>query len=422
MSKTEGEFSLEEQLEALEGDGKWDVLKTFKQTKSELTQKVVRRSDGEKSQAFVRKEFSEDSKQGTAYEQLWQEKWKGRVLKHCPKIQDWYEYGRTKVVILDFIEGETLEEYVRNNALTNLETKELFLKICEAVQELHSTFEQPLIHRDLKPTNIIVSEGDVKIIDFGIARFQRGGLTPDTTQFGTPAFAPPEQYGFGETSVESDVYALGMVFYFMFTKKLSKVPLRDNLTFSEEIPLEFQSILLKATAFDPQDRFSSVKELKEALTDLMRDLKLEKSENPSWLLTGGEESDTSVCSNAGVNTDTESGHSQRVNNILKTLKDKVGLVWNVFILAVWLLSIVSVIGIIVSPNGEATKHSLLYRIVSYVGVIGIPFTLWGFVLLDKTRLKEKFPILKTLTWKWLLLLALAGLIIMVAAALLSNVL
>ena len=378
------ELSLDEQLEALDDDCKWTVIETYKQTEHELTQKVVRATESDNiSDILIRKEFSPESKQGTAYEKVWEEQQKGRYLESCPQIVDYYEYAQNRVVILKYAEDETLERYIRGNNLTDAEVKQLFLKICDAVNELHTTFEQPLIHRDLKPTNIIVKDGTVSIIDLGIARFQRGGITPDTTQFGTPAFAPPEQYGFGETSVESDIYALGMVLYFMLTGKLSATPLRNNATFKDEIPVEFQSSLLKATSFDPKDRFHCVKNLKRSLL----------KRHPASLA--------------------KQLNKEKIRRVL-------GKAWNFLLLVSWLFTIIASIGCIVDPTAEQLTKTLEYRIVAYVGIIAIPFTIFYFVLLDKARLKEKFPKLECLTWKKLALLVLFAVLIMVGSAILTN--
>ena len=378
------EFSLDEQLAALDDDNVWEVLETFKQGENELTQKVVRKDDDRQlSEMFIRKEFSEKSKQGFAYEKVWEEQQKGRYLKHCPKIVDYYEYGCHRVVILEYVEGVTLERYVRDNNLTNEQIKQLFSKVCDAVYELHTTYEQPLIHRDLKPTNIIVKDGEVSIIDLGIARFQRGGITPDTTQFGTPAFAPPEQYGFGETSAESDIYALGMVLYFMLTKKLSNIPLRDNATFKDEIPAEFHEILLKATAFDPKERFHTVAQMKSSLLST-----------------------------------TSSAVTKRIN--MQKLRRVAGKIWNFCVVLTWIITTMAAIAAIIFPNEEQLSHTLAFRVVGYVGVVAIPFTLLYFVLLDKARLKEKFPKLRCLTWNRLFLLLLVGVIVMMFSAVLTN--
>ena len=377
------ELSLDEQMAAYDNDGQWEILEIFKQTEDELTQKVAKRDGGCSSDVFIRKEFSENSRQGFAYEKVWEEQQKGRFLKGCPKIVDYYEYGCQRVVILEYVEGETLERCVRNNSLTDEQIKQLFSKVCDAVYEMHTIYEQPLIHRDLKPTNIIVKNGEVSIIDLGIARFQRGGMTPDTTQFGTPAFAPPEQYGFGETSVESDVYALGMVLYFMLTGKLSNTTLRDNASFRDEIPVEFQNTLLKATSFDPKDRFHTVAQLKSSLL-----------------------------------SPTSSVLTERVNK--DNIRRVAGKIWNSLLVFAWFITIMAAVAAIIFPNDEQLTHTLAYRIVAYVGIIAVPFTIFYFVLLDKARLKEKFPKLRRLTWKKIVLLLLIAVVIMMLAAILTN--
>ena len=347
------DIPLEEQLQALDQDDEWTVLETFKKTETECTQKVARRVDGDEvSVPFIRKEFSPDSKQGEAYNFLWQEQWKGRFLSHCPKIEDYYEYAGTRVVILGFSPGVTLEEYIRENSLSNEQIRSIFADICEAVRELHETFETPLIHRDLKPTNIIINNDKVSIIDFGIARVRRGGLTPDTTQFGTPAFAPPEQYGFSETSVESDIYALGMVLYFMLTKKLSKMPLRDNPTFSQEIPPQFKDILLKATAFDPQDRYHSVRKLKEAVMSSSENLHAE-----------------------GLNID-EDVESIKDKASLSSIREKVRKVYNAVLFALAALIEFGVFGATFFPNVEGSAYTFAERLVGYVGCVGLPALMW----------------------------------------------
>ncbi len=378
------EMSLDDEIAAYDDDSQWEVIETFKQTSDESTQKVIKiTSDEAHPTQFIRKEFSEKSRQGTAYEKVWQEQQKGRFLKHCPRIVDYYEYGCRRVVILEYVEGETLEQYVRNDELTNGQIKHVFSDVCDAVSELHTTFEQPLIHRDLKPTNIIVKDGEVAIIDLGIARFQRGGITPDTTQFGTPAFAPPEQYGFGETSVESDIYALGMVLYFMLTKKLSSTPLCDNPAIKEEIPSEFHECLLKATSFDPKQRFHTVNAFKSSLNN-------------------------AKIKNFSIHLD-----KQKVRRIA-------GKIWNSIVIFFWLVTFFVAMSAIVNPTEEATTYTLANRIVSYIGVVVVPFTIFCFILLDKARLKERFSKLRCLTWKKLALLVLIAFIIMMVSAVLTN--
>lgn len=385
MSDVSSEPSLNEQLASFDNDNEWVVLETYKQKDGVVTQKVVKKSvDGKTLGPYVRKEFSAQSKQGSAYEKVWQEQLNGNELTHCPKIIDFYEYAQERIIILEFVDGITLEQYVKENELSAEQTSNLFSRICDAVEELHATFDQPLIHRDLKPTNIIVKDDDVFIIDLGIARFSKGDMTPDTTQFGTPSFAPPEQYGFGETSIESDIYALGMVLYFMLTKKLSNSTLRDNSTFETDVPAYFRTVLLKATSFDPQERFHSASELKSAL-DASPDADVVKTKKLS-----------------------------------DKLREKFGTIWNICVVAFWIVLMAGVVGGMVQPNAEFASHSPAYRSVGYIGITGVPLTIYCFVILEKSKLKEKFPILKKCNRKTLITLCFVAFFMMVVCAIIIN--
>ncbi len=385
MASISDSSSLDAQLHSFDADQEWIVLEELKHTDCESTQKVAKKDEeGNIIGPFIRKEFSYNSKQGQAYKKIWQEQQEGVFLKHCPKIIEYLEYACNRVVILEYIDGETLERHVKDNCLSEEQIKQLFLKICVAVDDLHTTFSRPLIHRDLKPTNIIVADEEVFIIDLSIARFKKGDLTPDTTQFGTPFFAPPEQYGYEETCVESDIYSLGMVLYFMLTKELSKVPLRDNASLDSKIPLEFKDVLLRSTSFDPKDRYQSVGELWSAVNYL------KNTKDVSF------------------------------RDSLGKVKRKFGTLWNVLIVAFWLLMTVGVFGAFLQPNDEMASRSFAYRTVGYIGIVAIPFTIFSFVALEKSRLKEKFAFFKKINSKTLFALSLIALFIMTISAIVVN--
>ena len=154
--------------------------------------------------------------------------------------------------------------------------------LCEAVGELHAGFAAagepgvPVIHRDLKPSNIIVSGvryaadagmifSSLVIIDLGIARVWRDGADADTVKFGTRSYAPPEQFGFGQTSVRSDIYALGALLFFCLTGDDPK-PGRDMREQCEAhgIPVPLADVICMAMALDPAKRFASAKALGHA--------------------------------------------------------------------------------------------------------------------------------------------------------------
>lgn len=118
-------------------------------------------------------------------------------------------------IIEDYIEGETLGTIVENNGAQPQELViEWAMQICEALEYLH-TRKPPIIYRDMKPTNVMLKpEGNVKIIDFGIAReYKERGLA-DTVSLGTRGYAAPEQFGGrGQTDARTDVYCLGVTMY-----------------------------------------------------------------------------------------------------------------------------------------------------------------------------------------------------------------
>lgn len=130
-------------------------------------------------------------------------------------------------------------------------------------------FAPPLIHRDLKPSNIVVSDGGLTIIDFGIARAFREGTGADTTHFGTRSYAPPEQFGYGQTDVRSDVYALGMLLYYLVTERDPDARVAMGGFAEPDVPPMLRPVLQRACAFDPAARFSSVRALKAAFLAAM---------------------------------------------------------------------------------------------------------------------------------------------------------
>lgn len=117
-------------------------------------------------------------------------------------------------------------------------------EICECLRPFH---KRNVVHRDIKPSNIILAKNyEVKLIDFGIARVTRPTEEPDTEFLGTKGYAPPEQYGFGQTDAKSDIYSLG-------------ITIRRML--GEDYHGRLTPVLQKCTALDPEGRYSSVDEL-----------------------------------------------------------------------------------------------------------------------------------------------------------------
>ena len=134
-----------------------------------------------------------------------------------PRIVDIIDNGVTIFVVMDYIEGESLDKIL---ASSGPQPEELVIgwakQLCDALSYLHSQ-KPPIIYRDMKPANVMLKpEGNIKIIDFGIAREYKEQKLADTTVLGTKGYAPPEQYS-RQTDVRSDIYALGMTMHHLLT-------------------------------------------------------------------------------------------------------------------------------------------------------------------------------------------------------------
>lgn len=134
-----------------------------------------------------------------------------------PRIVDIIETGQTIYIVMDYIEGDSLDKNLAEYGVPSEEKVIDWAKqICDALAYLHSQ-KPPIIYRDMKPANVMLKpEGNIKIIDFGIAREYKEQNLADTTVLGTKGYAPPEQYS-GQTDARSDIYALGMTMHHLLT-------------------------------------------------------------------------------------------------------------------------------------------------------------------------------------------------------------
>lgn len=190
-----------------------------------------------------------------------------KKLKHpgIPRIIDIFYENDNLYMVEDYIEGENLKECVkRKGNLTTEEICRIASEMGEIVEYLHS-FDPPIIHRDLKPSNIMITpEGGVVLIDFGISRVYKPGQESDTVYIGSRGYAAPEQfYGTGQSSIQTDIYALGAVIYFMLTGKAPSTalePLYDE-NYDKNVNVDIREIIKKAMKIKVEERYSSIKEM-----------------------------------------------------------------------------------------------------------------------------------------------------------------
>ncbi len=184
-------------------------------------------------------------------------------------VWDYFNQDDEWFLVMEYVPGETLRDVLKRvgGRLPLDQTLDYVSQLCAVLHYLHSQRE-PVVFRDLKPANIIVTpSGQLKLIDFGIARLFSLEKMADTSQFGTPGYAPPEQYG-GQTEPRSDIYSLGAVALQMLTGHNpagSPFALPPARAVDPALSRQVEEVLLRATAREPRDRFPSVNEFCAAL-------------------------------------------------------------------------------------------------------------------------------------------------------------
>jgi serine/threonine protein kinase len=190
------------------------------------------------------------------------------------KVTDLIDDGETVAFVMEYVEGETLKEYIeRKEKLSDEEIKSIFLQMLDAVGYVH---EQNLVHRDIKPSNFMIdTKSKVKLMDFGIAKNTDTNSAEYTqtgtgVQMGTPMYMSPEQITETKSvTPQSDIYSLGVVLWQLVTgekpydtKTLSTFQLQMKIV-QEELPLtntNWDTFIIKATSKNNENRFSSCKE------------------------------------------------------------------------------------------------------------------------------------------------------------------
>ena len=311
---------------------------------------------------------------------------------------------------MEYVEGETLEALVGRLGATPDYARELYPVLCEAVGELHAGFAAagepgvPVIHRDLKPSNIIVSGvryaadagmtfSSLVIIDLGIARVWRDGADADTVKFGTRPYAPPEQYGFGQTSVRSDVYALGALLFFCLTGVDPKpgLDMREQCE-ARGIPTPLADAVCMSMALDPAKRFASAEALGRATRaayDLSRPvrppalrLSVLRPRRRCWRPKGsrtpqgflGPAASTACC-------------------LLSRVPESLGRIWNTLVFFSLLVFFAGSHFAVFHPTGANQSYPTWLLIIEYFFFVDGLMVLMHFALFDKRRLRRRFALL-----------------------------
>lgn len=217
----------------------YEVVKVIKHTDASIVE-VVKNTIDEKT--YIKKTYPSDKR--VIFNILTK-----IDIPSIPKIFEVF-FGTDTIVIEEYIEGKTIKQLIEeNHSFTKKEIHYIFSSLINAVDTLHS---YNIIHRDIKPGNIIVKEnGQAVLIDYNIARIYSDKHTEDTELLGTIGYAAPEQFGFSQTDYRSDIYALGMTVKELINRK--------------NAPKQIANIIRRCCEFDPSKRFQTIPQLKKNL-------------------------------------------------------------------------------------------------------------------------------------------------------------
>jgi hypothetical protein len=198
--------------------------------------------------------------------------------KNVCRVHEFNRLGGIAYTSMEFVEGESLRSALnRVGSFPFRKTLDLVLQICSGLKEAHA---QGIVHRDLKPENIMIdAQGNVKIMDFGIARSMEAVTKLTGSMVGTPAYMAPEQVAGKPVDYRTDIYSLGLILYEMFTraaafradnavavalKQMRESPVPPH-EIDPQIPVGIERAILKCLEKEPGKRFQSIAELEGAL-------------------------------------------------------------------------------------------------------------------------------------------------------------
>jgi len=198
--------------------------------------------------------------------------------KNVCRVHEFNRLGGVAYTSMEFVEGESLRSVLnRFGGLPVRKAVDLAHQICSGLQEAHA---QGIVHRDLKPENVMIdAQGNVKIMDFGIARSMEAGTRLTGSMVGTPAYMAPEQVAGKPVDYRTDVYSLGLILYEVFTgtpafqaenavavalKQMREAPAAPH-EIEPSIPVPIERAILKSIEKEPSKRFQTVADLRNAL-------------------------------------------------------------------------------------------------------------------------------------------------------------
>lgn len=190
---------------------------------------------------------------------------------NLPKVVDYFEQGNRPYLVMEYVQGKTLEDKQReaNAPFFQKDVVNWGVQIARVLQYLH-TCNPPIIFRDMKPPNVMLTpDGTIKLIDFGVARTYKTNKSKDTVAMGSAGYAPPEQYGKGQTDARADIYGLGATLLHLLTN-LPPVPLQapkegSIIRHNQSVSPAMEQVIIKAMALEREKRYQTMAQFEQAL-------------------------------------------------------------------------------------------------------------------------------------------------------------
>lgn len=189
---------------------------------------------------------------------------------NIPRVIDFFSEQGNQYLVMEFVAGKPLDDVIIHNGgpLPEDRVRDWTKQLANVLDYLH-TQHPPIIFKDLKPGNIMLADDDsLKLIDFGIIRFFQPGKSRDTVAFGTDGYAPPEQYGKGQTDARSDIYALGATLHHLLTNHdPASTPFRFEPVrkYNPRISPAMENVIMRAIEQNPAQRWQTAREMQQAI-------------------------------------------------------------------------------------------------------------------------------------------------------------
>ena len=285
-------------------------------------------------------------------------------------IYDWGQDEGTYYIVMEYVRGSDLKSAINERgAINQRKVAEIGSQVCQALSVAHSL---DIVHRDIKPQNIMVQpDGNVKVMDFGIARAKNSVKTQTSSVLGTAHYISPEQAQGKELTATSDIYSLGVVLYEAATgqlpfdgpdaisvamKQVSEYPLLPSEV-NPDIDPSLEAIITKAMAKNPAERFATARDMRHALNDFLSGRRVNVAggfTSAETAVVGGVAGGTSVMNPMNNSTSSDTGYQSynNKNTSKKSSKKKVAAIVGAIVAVA---AIAAIVGFVVLGGSDTAE-------------------------------------------------------------------